>query len=357
MSNTFGNLLRLTTSGESHGPEISCVLDGVPSGIPLSTADIQGDLNRRAPGQSKYTTPRKEPDLIEIRSGVYDGQTTGSSISLAVQNTNTKSEDYDDIAQTFRPGHADATLYLKYGLRDPRGGGRSSYRTLVVAVAAGAIAKRMNPNTTYTAFVDQIGPIRASIDGIPTQEEVEASPVRCPDLAASERMEQLISEVATDGDSIGGALSFVIEGAGHSLGEPAFGKLSARLAHAMMSINATKGFEIGLGANVAELRGSQYNDAILEVSQKNGVVTRTNNAGGILGGISTGMPITGRVQFHPTASISIPQDTVDVHGDFQVIITEGRHDPCVLPRAVPAVEAMAALVVADLTLQNRISRI
>ncbi len=350
--NSFGEVFTITTSGESHGPSIDAIVDGVPAGISLDVDDIQRDLDRRRPGQNEFTTPRKEADAVQIRSGLYRGETTGAPISLSIPNTNTRSEDYSEIDQKYRPGHADVTYDMKYGRRDPNGGGRSSYRVMSVAVAAGAIAKKIT-DARFTAFVDQIGPVSASILGTPTSEEIEASPIRCPDKSASKHMQAIISEAAKTGNSIGGCIQFVIDNVEAGLGEPIFNKLDAKLSMVMMLINATMGVEIGSGFRTAQMRGTDYNDAILAKNDQR-IATRTNNAGGIQGGISTGMPITGRVAFHPTSSVEAEQETVDSNGKPTTISVKGRHDPCVLPRAVPAVEAMAALVIADFTLLRRL---
>lgn len=353
--NTFGEVFTVTTAGESHGPEITTIIDGVPSGLTITPEIIQADLDRRRPGQNEYTTPRDEKDQLRITSGVYQNTSTGAPITLSIPNTNTRSEDYAATNHLYRPGHADITYDLKYGLRDPNGGGRSSYRVMVGLVAAGAIAKQFIHPVAITAFVDQIGNIRADVDGTPTTNKIEQSPIRCPDPVASAQMQELILEATEAGDSIGGSIAFVVDGVEAGLGEPIFGKVNSRLGAAMLAINATTGVEFGWGFEAARLKGSEYNDPILE-KQPNKVVTATNNSGGTQGGITNGMPITGRVAFHPTASISANQDTVDTCGEPATISIEGRHDPCVLPRAVPAVEAMAALVIADLTMLRRLDK-
>lgn len=353
--NTFGEVLTVTVAGESHGPQITAIVDGVPAGLPLTEADIQRDLDRRRPGQNEFTTPRDESDTVAISSGVYGGETTGTPIALHIPSHNTRSEDYDELRDTYRPGHADSTYDLKYGLRDPDGGGRSSFRVFAGVVAAGAVAKRIIPETKITAYVDQIGPIRAYVDDVPTEEMIEASPLRCPEPDASDDMERYLQRIKTIGDSTGGVVAFIIENAGLGLGEPIFGKLQARLGAALLSINATTGVQFGAGFSAPSLRGSEYNDPILGL-ENNSIKTTTNNAGGSLGGISTGMPIFGRVAFRPTSSIAKEQSTISRSGAQTTIYVEGRHDPCVVPRAVPAVEAMATLVVADLTLLRRLDR-
>lgn len=354
--NTFGEVFTIATAGESHGVGIAAIIDGVPAGISLAREDIQHDLDRRRPGQNEFTTPRNEADLVKIQSGVFEDKTTGAPISLFIPNTNVRSTDYDQVRDVFRPGHADIAYALKYGNRDPNGGGRSSFRVLSVAVAAGAIAKKITPGISYTAFVDQIGSIRANIDGTPTTKEIEASPIRCPDISASSQMEDLIQQVQEEGDSIGGCIRFVIDNIDAGLGEPIFNKLHAKLGSAILNINAVVGIEFGDGFALASKKGSEYNDEILNRSWK-GITTETNRSGGIQGGISTGMPIVGRVAFHATSSIKKQQRSVNSANEPAIVSTEGRHDPCVLPRAVPAVEAMAALVIADFTQLQKLDRI
>ncbi len=355
--NILGEVLQVVGAGESHGPEMTTIVLGTPAGVDITQDAIQADLTRRRPGQSEFTTPRDEEDLGRITAGVFRGVSTGAPVCVIVPNTNTRGQDYESISGKFRPGHADVTMEMKYGFRDEGGGGRASFRTMISAVVGGSIAKLIVPQARFTTYVDQIGDIKAVVDGVPSLEEIERSPVRCPDPAASERMMELILDVKEQQDSIGGIIKFIIEDAGPNLGEPIFGKLNARMAAAMTAINATTAVEFGDGFGAALLRGSQYNDAILAGYEHEGILTATNHQGGTQGGITNGMPITGRVGFPPTSSIGAIQQTIDRAGDPTTIQIEGRHDPCVLPRAVPAVEGMAALVIADLTLLNRLSRI
>lgn len=353
--NSIGKLFRVTNFGESHGKAIGVVVDGCPPLLNLSEKDIQKELDRRKPGQSTITTARKEPDKVEILSGVFDGKTTGTPISLIIPNKDTPKEEYEKISKLFRPGHADFTYEKKYGIRDYLGGGRSSARITAGNVAAGAIAKKIlkeNLNIEIIAYVKQIRDIKADIstDKI-KKEDAESNMVRCPDNKAAEEMIKLIEETKKQGDSVGGIIECIVKNVPAGLGEPVFDKLNADLAKAMMLINAAKGFEIGSGFNSVNLYGSEHNDPFII---KNGKIkTEKNNSGGIQGGISNSMPIIFRVAFKPTPTISKKQKTVDINGKKAELEAEGRHDPCVLPRAVPVVEAMAALVLCDHYLRNK----
>jgi chorismate synthase len=355
MSSQFGQLFRLSTFGESHGPAVGVVVDGCPSGLPITEAEIQADLNRRRPGQSKLTTQRKEADAVRILSGMYAGLSTGAPIAMLVENTDARSQDYADMAELYRPSHADFTYDLKYGFRDHRGGGRSSARETVGRVAAGAIARkllRQACGTEVIAYVQQAGLEETAVDPLAvTLEQVEGSPVRCPDPQVSSRMVSAIDAARKDQDSLGGVVQLVIKGAPPGIGEPVFHRTEAELARAFLSLPATKGFEIGSGFAGTRLRGSEHND--LFVNKDGRIGTESNRSGGVQGGITNGEPILCRVAFKPTATISKPQRTVNRQGDEAVLKAKGRHDPCVLPRAVILVEAMAALVVADLFLEQR----
>jgi chorismate synthase len=347
--NSFGELFRVTTAGVSHGPGYVVIIDGCPPGLPLSVDDLLPDLQRRRPGQSKLVTQRKEDDLPEIWSGVFDGKTDGTSIGILFRNADQRSHDYSDIKDKYRPGHADFTFDAKYGFRDYRGGGRSSARETVCRVAAGAIAKKLlaQQGIRVLGYVKQVGSVVASIPD-PTQvtlEQVEANPVRCPDPVAAERMIALIEEVRKDQDSIGGASELVATGVPPGLGEPVFDKLKADLAKGLMSLPAVMAFEYGAGFGVATARGSENNDVF--VTKATGIGTQTNRHGGMLGGISSGEPIICRVAIKPTSSLSKPQRTVTRSGEPTEIATRGRHDPCLLPRFVPMGEAMMALVLVD----------
>ncbi len=355
-ANTFGEIFRITSFGESHGIGVGVVVDGCPAGLELNENDIQPDLDRRKPGQSHITTARSESDTISILSGVFEGKTTGSPIMMMVTNKDQRSQDYDTIKQLIRPSHADYTYNVKYGNRDPRGGGRSSARIMIARVAAGAIAKkflREKCGMEFLAYTQQVGSIFTDKqpEGV-TFEEVESNIIRCPDSETATKMIQLIEEIKADQDSIGGIIQGVIRGVPAGLGEPEFDKLPALLAHAMMSINATKGFEIGSGFSGVTLRGSEHND-IFYTDDNGKVQTKTNYAGGTLGGISSGQDITFRVAIKPVATIAKSQETIDINGNKTTVEGKGRHDPCVLPRAVPIVEAMAALVIIDLYLRNK----
>jgi len=347
--NSFGQLFRITTWGESHGPAVGVVIDGCPPRLPLTTDEIQADLDRRRPGQSDITTPRKEADKVEILSGVFEGLTTGVPISLAVQSSDQRPGAYDEMREKYRPSHADDTYQAKYGHRDHRGGGRSSARETIGRVAAGAVAKKilhLAGGVEIRAYVTQIHDLVAPArPRFPTLAEVEATPVRCPDLDTAARMIERIKQARSAGDSVGGIIECRLSQVPVGLGEPVFDRLEADLAKAMLSLPATKGFEIGSGFAGALLKGSQHNDAF--VKREGRVATVTNQSGGVQGGISNGEEIVFRVAFKPTATILQPQKTVDVHGAETELLARGRHDPCVVPRAVVIVEAMAALVLVD----------
>lgn len=347
--NSFGQLFRITTAGESHGPGNVVIIDGVPPGIPLSEEDLLPDLARRRPGQSKITSQRKEEDRPEILSGVFEGRTTGTSLAILFRNIDPRSHDYSDIREKYRPGHADFTFDAKYGFRDYRGGGRSSARETVARVAAGAVAKKIlaGEGIRIVGYVTQVGSIVARIDDptAVTLEAVEASIVRCPDPEAAARMIELIEEVRREQDSIGGVSELVATGVPAGLGEPVFDKLKADLAKALMSLPAVLGFEYGAGFAVAGARGSQNNDPFIPTAE--GISTASNRHGGMLGGISSGLPILCRVAVKPTSSLPRPQQTVTRSGEPTEIATRGRHDPCLLPRFVPMGEAMMALVLVD----------
>jgi chorismate synthase len=349
--NTFGHLFRVTTWGESHGPALGCVVDGCPPRIPLSEADIQPWLDRRRPGQSKFTTQRQEPDAVRILSGVFAGLTTGTPIALEIENVDQRSKDYGDIAERFRPGHADLTYELKYGIRDFRGGGRSSARETAARVAAGAVARKiLGPDIKIRGALVQLGP--HPIDrGRWNWAEVEKNPFFCPDGRAAAAWEEFLSEVRKRGSSCGAVIEVVAEGVPPGLGAPIYGKLDAELAGALMGINAVKGVEIGEGFAAAALSGEANAD---EMRMDGGtVVFGSNHAGGILGGISTGQPVVARFAVKPTSSILTPRASVDRQGHDVEIATKGRHDPCVGIRAVPVGEAMVACVLADHLLRHR----
>jgi len=356
MGNTFGQLFRVTTFGESHGGGLGVVIDGCPPKIGISEADVQRELDRRRPGQSKLTTQRKEEDRCEILSGVFEGKTLGTPIAILVRNKDARPKDYADVAKTFRPSHADFTYEAKYGIRNWQGGGRASARETIGRVAAGAIARKVlakfYPKIDIVAYVTQVHEVRAKIEKWKVKrQDVDANIVRCPDKAAAKTMMQLIEEVRDRGDSLGGAIECVVRNAPAGLGEPVFDKLEADLAKAMLSLPATKGFEIGSGFSATRLRGSEHNDAF---EMRDGEVhTLTNFSGGIQGGISNGEEIYFRVAFKPPATIAREQKTVTASGEETKIAARGRHDPCVLPRAVPMVEAMTALVLCDHALRQR----
>lgn len=352
--NTIGKLFRLSSFGESHGIAVGGVIDGCPAGISVDIEFIQKELDRRRPGQSPFTTSRSEEDKLEILSGIFDGKTTGCPIGFLVRNNDQRSKDYSQCNEKYRPSHADYTWDKKYGIRDYRGGGRSSAREHIARVVAGAFAKLVlkQYNISFTAYTSQIGDININtID----YTNIEKNPLRCPDEIKAVEMMRLISQLKSEGDSIGGVVSCKISNVPVGLGEPVFDRLNARLAHAMMSINAAKGFEIGSGFALATMRGSESNDIFY--SQGDRIRTQTNNSGGIQGGVSNGEDIIFRVAFKPVATISRTQITVDKEGSDTTIQVEGRHDPCVVPRAVPVVEAMAAIVILDSLLEDKTIRI
>ena len=345
--NSFGTLFRLTSFGESHGAAVGGVIDGCPPGLLIDLDFIQSELDRRRPGQSRITTPRKESDRVEFLSGIFEGKSTGAPIGFLIRNENQQSSDYDHLKKVYRPSHADYTYHLKYGHRDHRGGGRSSARETISRVVAGAVAKLYlkQLGIQIRAFTSQVGPIRLEHDYKAYDLSLtEDNMVRCPDPETAERMIKLIQEVRYQGDTIGGVITCVANGVPAGLGEPVFGKLHASLGSAMLSINAVKGFEYGTGFNV-EQRGSEVNDHFFNDGGK--INTRTNHSGGIQAGISNGQDIYFRVAFKPVATILREQETVDIQGNDTTIKARGRHDPCVLPRAVPIVEAMAAITLMD----------
>ena len=350
---TFGKRLVLSTFGESHGEAIGGVLEGIPAGLAIDLEFIQRDLDRRRPGQSKLVTQRKEPDQVNILSGVFDGLTTGAPIGFIIENVNQRSSDYDHNKSVFRPSHADFTYHKKYGIRDFRGGGRSSARETAVRVVAGAIAKLVlnKLGVSFATYVSQVGSIELQGAEFYTIEQIDHHPVRCPDQELAKKMEALILEVRKAGDTIGGCVRCIIHGVPVGLGEPVFGRLDADFASAMMSINAAKAVEVGAGFDAVSMRGSQHND----VFNADGT-TQTNFSGGIQGGISNGMPITIRVAFKPVATLIQTQDTINSAGEAVQLEGKGRHDPCVVPRAVPIVEAMAALVLLDNLLLSKTNR-
>ncbi|MDM7323216.1 MAG: chorismate synthase [Gammaproteobacteria bacterium] len=345
--NTFGTLFTVTTFGESHGPALGCIVDGCPPGLALSEEDIQPDLDRRKPGTSRHTTQRREDDRVRILSGVFEGKTTGTPIALLIENTDQRSKDYSDIAQTFRPGHADYTYQQKYGIRDYRGGGRSSARETAARVAAGAIAKkwlREHYGVIVRGYLSQLGPIRAEkFDW----DEVERNPFFSPDVDKVAEMEAFMDALRKSGDSIGAKVTVVADGVPPGWGEPVFDRLDADIAHALMSINAVKGVEIGDGFACIEARGTEFRDEITPQG------FLSNHAGGILGGISTGQAIVAHIALKPTSSIRLPGQSVDIHGEPVEVVTKGRHDPCVGIRATPIAEAMLALVLMDHALRHR----
>jgi len=347
--NTFGTLFRLTTFGESHGKAIGGVLDGCPAGLELDLDAIQKDLNRRKPGQSAIVTQRKEPDTVEYYSGIFEGKTTGTPIGFAIHNTNQKSKDYSHIKDSYRPSHADYVYDQKYGFRDYRGGGRSSARETASRVVAGAIAKQVLSSVKINAFVSQVGELKLNksykeLDFTKT----ETNPVRCPDADMASKMEEYIKNIKKEGDTVGGVISCVAKNVPIGLGEPVFDKLHAQLGKAMLSINAVKGFEFGSGFAGVQMKGSEHNDQFNTDGS-----TKTNYSGGVQGGISNGMDIYFSVAFKPVATVLQAYDTIDKDGNEVKTQGKGRHDPCVVPRAVPIVEAMTALVLADFSLLNR----
>ncbi len=347
--NTFGNLFKVTTFGESHGVAIGGVIDGCPAGVTLDLEAIQNELDRRKPGQSAIVTQRKEPDTVEFYSGIFENVTTGTPIGFVIKNANQKSKDYSHIKDSYRPSHADYTYDQKYGVRDYRGGGRSSARETASRVVAGAIAKQVFPELQINAYVSGVGHIKLDTPHTDLDFSLtESNIVRCPDTEKAVAMEKYIKQIRKEGDTVGGIVSCVISGVPVGLGEPVFDKLHAELGKAMLSINAVKGFEYGSGFDGAVLKGSQHNDLF----NADGT-TKTNLSGGIQGGISNGMDIYFNVAFKPVATIMQDQDTIDKDGNIVTMEGKGRHDPCVVPRAVPIVEAMAALVLADYWLMNR----
>lgn len=352
--NTFGQAFKITTFGESHGKGLGVIIDGCPAGLAVDEAYIQAEMNRRKPGQSKIVTQRKEADEFQILSGIFDGKTTGTPIGMVIYNADARSKDYSHIADKFRPSHADFTYQKKYGLRDYRGGGRSSARETAARVAAGAIAKLFlkSMGISIHGYVSQVGSLQLSkhyqeLDFTKTED----NPLRCPDPATAQEMIDLIKKVKKDGDTIGGVVSAVVREVPIGLGDPVFDKLHADLAKAMLSINACKGFEYGSGFAGVEMRGSQHNDRFYQEDGK--TKTKTNYSGGIQGGISNGMDIYFRTAFKPVATIVAAQDSVNISGEAVEVTGKGRHDPCVVPRAVPIVEAMTALVLADHILRQR----
>ena len=351
--NTFGNIFRLTTFGESHGKAIGGIIDGCPAGLQLDIETIQNDLNRRKPGQSEIVTQRKEPDTVNFLSGIFEGVTTGTPIGFTIENADQKSRDYSHIKDAYRPSHADYTYDKKYGIRDYRGGGRSSARETACRVVAGAVAKQLLKDIKINAFTSSVGDIFVNK---PYQDldfnKTEANLVRCPDEAVAEKMIARIKEIRKQGDTIGGTITCVLQNVPVGLGEPVFDKLHAELGKAMLSINAVKGFEYGSGFCGVSMKGSEHNDLF----NADGT-TQTNLSGGIQGGISNGMDIYFRVAFKPVSTIMQKQKTLDKYGNIVEIQGRGRHDPCVVPRAVPIVEAMAALVIADYYLLNKTSKL
>jgi len=351
--NSYGTLFKISTFGESHGPAIGVIIDGCPAGLAIDETFIQSELSRRKPGQSKITTQRKEDDIFKILSGVFEGQSTGAPIALVIENQDQRSKDYSHIQNTFRPSHADFTYESKYGVRDYRGGGRSSARETAARVAAGAIAKLLlkKSGVEINAFVSRVGDLKAppytQLDLTKTEENI----VRCPDAETAEKMISLIDQVRLDRDTIGGVVTCVIKNTPVGLGEPVFDKLHAELGKAMLSINAVKGFEYGSGFEGVQLRGSQHNDEFFNDGGR--IRTKTNHSGGVQGGISNGEDIYFNVAFKPVATIMQDQPSVDKDGNEATVSGKGRHDPCVVPRAVPIVEAMAALVLADFSLRAK----
>lgn len=354
MRNTFGNIFTLTTFGESHGAAVGGVVDGMPAGIDIDPDFIQSELNRRRPGQSHITTSRNEADKVELLSGVFEGKSTGCPIGFLVRNTNQHSGDYDNLKDLFRPSHADYTYYNKYGIRDHRGGGRSSARITISRCVGGALAKLAlkKLGIAVRAYTSQVGNIQLENDYTRYDlSQTESNIVRCPDQQKAKEMESLIASVKESGDTIGGTITCVVSGCPAGLGEPEFDKLHAVLGYAMLGINAVKGIEFGCGFSGCERRGSEMNDIFCVENGK--VQTRSNNSGGIQGGISNGNDIYFRIAFKPVATILSEQETIDIYGNRVAFKAQGRHDPCVLPRAVPVVEAMAAMVILDYFLLNK----
>ncbi len=356
--NSFGQLFKITTFGESHGKAIGAIIDGCPAGLELDLNQIQKDLDRRKPGQSAIVTQRKEPDEFEILSGVFEGVTTGTPLCIVIWNKGQKSKDYSHIKDLWRPSHADYTYQEKYGLRDYKGGGRSSARETAARVATGAIAKQIlaKKDIGINAFVSQVGNIEISKSFDELDLSVtESNVVRCPDTQTANKMIKLIKETKKQGDTVGGKITCIAQNLPAGLGEPVFDKLHAQLAKAMMSINAVKGFEYGSGFGAIAMKGSQHNDVFTTEGGK--IITKTNYSGGVQGGISNGMPLYFNVAFKPVATIMRDQQSIDQRGKEAVIKGKGRHDPCVVPRAVPIVEAMTALVLVDFLMLNRVIRL
>ncbi|MEN8838911.1 MAG: chorismate synthase [Flavobacteriales bacterium] len=358
MKNTFGNIIQLTTFGESHGVAIGGILDGIPAGFELDLDKIQEELDRRKPGQSKITTQRKESDTVQFLSGIFEGKTLGTPIGFTIQNEDNKSRDYSHLKENFRPSHADFTFQEKYGIRDFRGGGRASARETACRVVAGAIAKQFlaKEGILITAFVSSVGEVELNKNWQECDfNQIENNLVRCPDLAIAEEMERHILEVKKQGDSVGGIITGVVQNLPVGLGEPVFDKLHAQLGKAMLGINAVKGFEYGSGFEAAKMRGSEHNDVF---ENEEGIVrTQTNYSGGIQGGISNGMPVNFRVAFKPVATIMQKQNSVNKKGEKIELYFKGRHDPCVVPRAVPIVEAMTALTLFDFLQLQKLAKI
>jgi chorismate synthase len=359
--NTIGQFFRITTAGESHGPANVVIMDGVPAGLPVTIEDIQKDLDRRRPGQSKITSHRHEPDQAAILSGVFEGKTTGTPLAILIRNTDIRPGDYDEMKDKYRPGHADFTYDAKYGFHDYRGGGRASARETVTRVAAGAVAKKilhfLSPDLRILAYVKQIGSVISNVTNPAnlSSEQVDSNIVRCPDPDAAEKMIALIEKVRSDRDSVGGLAEIIIRGVPPGWGEPVFDKLNAELARALFSIPAVTGVEFGTGFGVVTARGSEINDPF--ASDETGIKTTSNRHGGIQGGISTGMPVIIRCALKPTSSIPREQQTVTTSGQPASITVKGRHDPCLLPRFIPVAEAMVAIILADHGLRQRQARI
>ena len=351
--NSIGRLFRLTTFGESHGDSIGGILDGCPAGLSLDFELIQSELDRRKPGQSTITTERKESDVVKFHSGIFEGKTTGASIGFSIVNSNQNSKDYSHLKESFRPSHSDFTYSKKYGLRDYRGGGRSSARETANWVVAGAIAKQLLSQVKINAYVSSVGPVLIDKNYSELDfSKIENNTVRCPDEATAQNMIELIESIKSEGDTVGGVISCVVQNAGIGLGEPIFNKLHANLGHALLSINAVKGVEFGSGFCASEMRGSEHNDLF-----NTDGTTKTNRSGGIQGGISNGMDIYFRVAFKPASTIMQSQQSINNSGQEIALDAKGRHDPCVVPRAVPIVEAMTAMVLADFYLLNRTSKL
>jgi chorismate synthase len=357
MGNTFGNLFKLTSFGESHGSMIGGIIEGCPAGLEINKDLIQKDLDRRKPGQSKVSSPRKEDDKVQLLSGIFEGKSTGTPIGFLIPNINSKSQDYINIKDVFRPSHADYTYEEKYGIRDYRGGGRSSARETACRVVAGSIAKQLlnNYGIKISAYVSSIGNIFANEKNVDLNKDYDSNIVRCPDNDASDKMINLITELKSKGNTVGGQIKCVISGVKVGLGEPVFDKLHADLGKAMLSINAVKGFEYGSGFNGSQMTGSEHNDEF--IVENGNVSTKTNNSGGIQGGMSNGEDIYFKVAFKPVATIMSKQNSIDKEKKNVELKVKGRHDPCVVPRAVPIVESMAAIVLADHLLRNRTSKL